>query len=463
VEIARVSVLALANADSPVAERGLPEGASALVGISRLIAPMHSVVQRRAPHEWRAFDSTLTYTTAALARAEAGSLDRLDLTRTMLVPLAEHWSELRNALDVPLPPDARPWRASVASVFGIDAFDAWQFAPSYARAPSHEEAAQLGAALFIDTRLSGDGTRSCVTCHDPSRLFTDGRSRSLARTVARQPGAPLVQLRNAPTLVNAALQRAQFADARATFLEDQVTDVVQNAHELGGALHEYAKRLGADPVMHLRFARSFGAAGDSTVTPVRVAQALAAYERTLIALDAPFDRYLRGDTAAMAPDARRGYSVFMGKGKCGTCHFAPLFNGTVPPVFARSEVEIIGTPSTPDMRKPRLDADSGRARVYASPGYLRAFKTPTLRNVALTAPYMHNGVFRTLDDVVEFYARGGGAGLGLTVPNQTLPFDKLQLSARDKRDLVAFMHALTDVRFGSATPPDRAAVDVGHR
>jgi cytochrome c peroxidase len=231
--------------------------------------------------------------------------------------------------------------------------------------------------------------------------------------------------------------------------------VVQNTHELGGALHEYATRLRADPAMLARFARSFGLAGDSTVTPVRVAQALAAYERTLIALDAPFDRYLRGDTAAMTPAARRGYSVFMGSGKCGTCHFAPLFNGTVPPVFARSEVEVIGTPATRGWRHATLDSDSGRARLYASPGYLRAFKTPTLRNVAVTGPYMHNGVYRTLDDVVEFYARGGGAGLGLNVPNQTLPFDTLQLSARDKRDLVAFLHALTDARYSRVVVTNR--------
>ena len=437
-EIARVSVLALANADTPVAERGLPEGAAVLRGLRTLLNPVALRAIQIAPTAWAEWDATLRDSEEALRTADPQTIDRIDVTRRLLVPLARHWAAVRVAMGVPLPPDGRPWRAEAASIFDVDAFDAWQFAPAYTRGSSVDSAAALGSALFSDTRLSGDGTRSCGSCHSPALAFTDGRARSLAQNNS-------TKLRNAPTLLNAALQRAQFADSRAEFLEDQVTDVVQNTHELGGALAAYATRLRADPAMRGRFLRSFSDAGDSTVTPVRVAQALAAYERTLIALNAPFDRYVRGDTAAMTVSARRGYNVFMAKGKCGTCHFAPLFNGTVPPVFARSEMEVIGTPGERGWNGPRADADSGRARIYTAPNYLRAFKTPSVRNSARTAPYMHNGIYRTLDEVVEFYNRGGGAGLGLDVPNQTLPFDRLQLTTREKRDLVAFMESLTDV------------------
>ena len=443
-QIARVSVLALANADTPVAERGLHEGAVTLDGMQALLEPLRASAAARAPGTWAAWEAALQATRAAMDSAEPRRADRLELTRIHLVPLATRWNALRQALGVPLPADARAWRGDVAGIFDRDAFDAWQFAPAIARGANIAAAAALGAELFVDGRLSADGTRSCQSCHDPALAFTDGRVRSLARTDA-------VALRNAPTLVNAALQRLQFADARAMFLEDQVADVVANTHELGGALDAYAKRIGADPRMRSQFARSFGAAGDSTVTAMRVARALAAYERTLIAMNSPFDRYVRGDTSAMTVPARRGYSVFMGKGKCGTCHFAPLFNGTVPPAFTRGETEVIGTPGTPGWRGVRPDADSGRARVYSAPAYLRAFKTPTIRNVARTGPYMHNGVYRTLDEVVEFYDRGGGAGLGLDVPNQTLPFDRLRLTAQEKRELVAFMEALTDL------PPGRPA------
>jgi cytochrome c peroxidase len=233
-------------------------------------------------------------------------------------------------------------------------------------------------------------------------------------------------------------------DARAAFLEDQVTDVVENVHELAGTLPALAETYRDDAAMRARFREAFGERGDSTVTPLRIRTALAAYERSLVALDAPFDRYVRGDSAALTRDARRGYDVFMGKGRCGTCHFAPLFNGTVPPDFRKSELEVLGTPATRGWRNVPLDDDLGRARVYQASIYRHAFKTPTVRNAALTAPYMHNGVYRTLDEVTEFYARGGGAGLGIAVDNQTLPGDRISLTAADRRALHAFLAALTD-------------------
>jgi len=447
-QLARVSVLALANADSPIAERGLREGARSLEGVRVMLEPLQTVAQSRAPAAWSAWDEAVKGATLALDSADNSTIDRLNFTRTRLIPLAYRWNELRTALGVPLPPDTRAWRADAASIFDSSAFDAWQFAPAYTRGSDVIAAAALGAELFTDTRLSGDGTRSCKTCHDPDLAFTDGRTRSLTRSGA-------ATLRNAPTLLNAALQRAQFADARAMFLEDQVADVVSNTHELGGALRAYATRLNADPAVRERFVRSFGEAGDSTVTELRVARALSAYERTLIAMNAPYDRYLRGDTAAMTLEARRGYSVFMGKGKCGTCHFAPLFNGTVPPVFARGELEVIGTPGTRGWKGVKADPDSGRARIYTASNYLGAFKTPTVRNAARTAPYMHNGVYRTLAEVLEFYNRGGGAGLGLDVPNQTLPFDRLNLTPSEKRALVAFMESLTDLSPAGLNPVHR--------
>jgi cytochrome c peroxidase len=145
----------------------------------------------------------------------------------------------------------------------------------------------------------------------------------------------------------------------------------------------------------------------------------------------------------LAAEERRGFNLFMGKARCGTCHFAPLFNGTVPPGFTESEVEVIGVPARASRHAP-LDPDRGAGASDRAPLHDFAFKTPTVRNVAVTAPYMHNGVFRTLAEVVEFYDAGGGAGLGLRVPNQTLSADSLHLTLREKRDLVAFMRALTD-------------------
>jgi cytochrome c peroxidase len=133
----------------------------------------------------------------------------------------------------------------------------------------------------------------------------------------------------------------------------------------------------------------------------------------------------------------------MGKGGCGTCHFAPLFSGNTPPLYMGSDVEVIGTPASP--RTPAmLDPDSGRAHVDGLPAHLRAFKTPSLRNVALTAPYMHNGTFRTLGEVLVFYDGGGGLGAGAHIANQTLSADSLHLSATERREIIAFLGALSD-------------------
>lgn len=129
---------------------------------------------------------------------------------------------------------------------------------------------------------------------------------------------------------------------------------------------------------------------------------------------------------------------------CGTCHFAPLFNGTVPPAYTQTESEVIGVPSRAVTRNAGIDPDLGRFVITRRPTQRHAFKTPTLRNVELTAPYMHNGVYRTLEEVLDFYNRGGGAGIGSEVPNQTLPFDKLDLTTTEQRAIIAFLRTLTD-------------------
>jgi cytochrome c peroxidase len=173
--------------------------------------------------------------------------------------------------------------------------------------------------------------------------------------------------------------------------------------------------------------------------------------RSLRPLDSPWDRFMRGEAAALSAEARHGFNVFMGKAKCATCHFPPLFNGTVPPRFLESDLEVLGVPAEAPPARAALDADPGRMAVDRSPLSRGAFRTPTVRNAALTAPYMHNGVFATLEEVVEFYDEGGGAGRGLAVPNQTLPSDTLQLTGAEEEALVAFIRSLTDTAGTTAT------------
>src|SRR5262249_47471021 len=154
--------------------------------------------------------------------------------------------------------------------------------------------------------------------------------------------------------------------------------------EMASSIDTATARVGADSSYRNQFARAFGdgAVGSGSVTPLRVRQALATFERSLVALRSRFDRAVRGDTLAITGEERRGFNLFMGKAGCGTCHFAPLFGGTAPPLYVSSDVEVIGTPASPSTT--RFDTDSGRGAIDHRPDHMRGFKVPSLRNVALT-------------------------------------------------------------------------------
>jgi cytochrome c peroxidase len=290
--------------------------------------------------------------------------------------------------------------------------------------------------LFFDNRLSANNSRSCASCHQPGKAFTDG----LKTSVALDGHTKLP--RNAPTIWNAALQRNLFADSRSRNLEEQVMQVLNNALEMHGTAQAAAEKIIAQPLYKEVYTKAFAGA-DIKNAAQNICNAIACYERTLMALNSRFDKHMNG-MPRLNKSEITGFNLFMGKAKCGTCHFLPLFNGTKPPRYYYTESEVIGTPSTNIKKHARLDADSGR---YLSTGYkihIFSFKTPSLRNSAITAPYMHNGVFNTLDEVVEFYNNGGGQGLKIAPKNQSLPFEQLNLTAAERKDIVNFMKALTD-------------------
>jgi cytochrome c peroxidase len=177
----------------------------------------------------------------------------------------------------------------------------------------------------------------------------------------------------------------------------------------------------------------------------QIQNAIASYVRSLNSFDSRFDEYMRGKKNSLSNQEIEGMNLFMGKAKCASCHFTPLFNGTVPPGYSKTEHEVIGTPN--EVSGKSLSTDLGRYIYNKMPQLKGAFKTPTVRNAAVTAPYMHNGVFKTLEEVVSFYNKGGGQGLGYEVENQTLPFDELKLNKKEEAALVAFMKTLTDKRY----------------
>ncbi len=211
-----------------------------------------------------------------------------------------------------------------------------------------------------------------------------------------------------------------------------------------GDLQRAVNDLRTSPEYVELFRDAFPQVQHEPVTERHLKVAIAAYIRSLTTMNSRFDGYMRGDETKLTLLEKQGFNLFAGKAKCATCHFIPLFNGTVPPDFDKTESEILGVPSTKDTTHAQLDADLGKFALHRKNLHKFAFKTPTVRNVALTAPYMHNGVFSTLEEVVDFYDRGGGVGLGMEVPNQTLPAERLNLSKAEKKALVAFMQTLTD-------------------
>lgn len=298
---------------------------------------------------------------------------------------------------------------------------------------------ELGRQLFFDKRLSADGSVSCATCHDPKRAFTDGKK--TAEGVGGKRGA-----RNTPTVLNAMFNSSLFWDGRTDSLEAQAKEPMVNPDEMGNTSHDQVvKRIAAVPDYADQFQRVFG----RPASIEDLAKAIAAFERTLVSGNAPFDRFLAGDRSALSQAAQRGFNLYRGKARCSVCHglnaaFPFLTDGNYRntsvaansadfPALARS-ASTAGTVITTSQSKSEL----GRFVVSGNALDIGAFRTPSLRNVELTAPYFHDGSAATLADVVRFYVRGG---------NETAYRDwelqAVDLSESEQKDLIEFLKSLT--------------------
>jgi cytochrome c peroxidase len=286
--------------------------------------------------------------------------------------------------------------------------------------PLTVEGVALGKRLFHEPALSGDGTLSCASCHKQQFAFSDPRN--FATSFGTQ--------RNSMPLFNLAFHHYFFWDARAMSLELQAFEPVTAHHEMNSDWPTVAKRLQEHPEYPKLFERAFGS---PTVDSLRVAYALAQFERTLLSFGSRFDRYYYdGDTAALTPSEVRGWQIFIGKGNCADCH--------MPPLFTDGRVVNIGLDKEP--------MDQGLGARTGIAWHQGRFKTPSIRNVAVTAPYMHDGRFATLEEVVEFYATGVHTDHPtLDVHMQPWVKGEVRLSPQDKADLVAFMRTLTDDGF----------------
>jgi cytochrome c peroxidase len=291
----------------------------------------------------------------------------------------------------------------------------------------------LGRKLFYDLKLSGDNTLSCASCHSPALHFADGLS------VAK--GLEL-GTRNTPTLLNAAYNLEQFWDGRAASLERQAGNPIANPKEMNQPHEVCISKLNADQTYREDFTKTFG---PGMITMDKVEKAIAAFERTLLSGNSPFDRYqYGGEKSALSAQAIRGLEIFTDKarGNCATCHTV----GEKFAIFSDEKFHNLGA----GMNSNGELTDHGRQSVTGSDKDFGGFRTPSLRNVAKTAPYMHDGSLKTLNEVVAFYVGGGNSN-----PQRDPEIKPLNLSAQDRSDLVIFLEALTGEIPSKSGPPDK--------
>lgn len=271
--------------------------------------------------------------------------------------------------------------------------------------PVTPEKVELGRQLFGDTRLSRDGTIACTSCHDPARAFT--RAEAVSPGVDGRRGR-----RNSPTVLNRAWGRTFFWDGRAATLEQQVLMPVEDPNEMDLPLAEAARRVG--------------------LSSGEIARALATYIRSLMSGDSAFDRYVNGDRAALSLEEQKGLRLFRGRGNCTVCHVGPNFTDE-----RLHNTGVAWAPGGDRSSSEGTFLDEGGAAISGRLSERGAFKTPTLREVVRTSPYMHDGSLATLEDVVAFYSRGGRPN-----PNLDPDMQPLEFSPDDQRALVAFLMTL---------------------
>lgn len=307
---------------------------------------------------------------------------------------------------------------------------------------NNDDLIDLGKTLFFDPILSKNNQRACASCHSPQEGFTNNKKTSTAFDFEGSLN------RNTPTVLNSIYASDYFHDLRAQEVRNVVEHVVFNPKEFATGYNTIEKKLRTSAQYQNMFKKSFVAYDGHYINKNSINTALTAYIQSLTGWNSEFDKFARGDENELSDDAKAGFNLFMGKAQCAICHFPPTFAGLVPPYFEDSESEVLGVTTQFDTITPVLDEDWGRlasSKVKDQAAHFKhSFKTPTIRNAALTFPYMHNGSFSTLQEVLHFYNHGGGVGLGLKVDNQTLPDAKLGLTPNEINQLEAFIISLTD-------------------
>lgn len=446
-QLIRIFTLGSSGFDTPGSLNGIDESHTALSSLKQCFSAytieLNQENRQLGRNLMKLLDEAVIYTAD---NPDFESFDRLIFLKKYIDPIYGALLDLQLALNIETIYETTTLKQSV-NYFAKSIFDPHFLNPyfytHFAEGSDSPELRRLGEELFYERRLSADGRGSCSSCHQPQKGFSDGLPKSNALNGEGQLD------RNAPGLLNAAYSKRFFHDMRALKLEDQVEHVVINEKEFHTSFPVVFETLQGDSVYLNLFKKAFPDFSESQlINKTTVSQALASYMISLKSFNSTFDQFVRGETDRISPSVHRGFNLFMGKAACGTCHFAPTFAGLAPPLYQDSESEVLGVLQDPKSSEPKIDADRGRG-VNKNPMekvwfYDMSFKTPTVRNVGFTGPYFHNGAYESLEEVVDFYDHGGGAGLGLQLPHQTLSSDSLHLSSNEKADLIAFLNSLSD-------------------
>ncbi|WP_228457036.1 cytochrome-c peroxidase [Chryseobacterium sp. LAM-KRS1] len=434
IELIRIYSLGVTGFDTPGSLNISEEAAYALLGIKKYINDDPYFTN----YNIQKANTILSDATGYLAvNKNFETFDRIEFYKKYIQPLYEEFGNWDGRTD-----DLKAfsgWNAQNKNFFSSDFLDPY-FYTLLKASEDNPELKKLGKEIFYDQSVSGNGKMSCATCHLPENAFTDLKAKSPSNVEGK------TVLRNSPSLYNAVFAKRFFYDMRAFYIEQQAEHVIYNEQEFNTSYESIIKKLKEKPEYKRAFRTAFK---DGKISKENFSKALSSYVASLYSFESDFDRFMRNEKE-ISDDAKKGFNLFMGKANCATCHFAPHFSGLVPPFYNENESEVLGVTKAPISKLPlELDSDLGRVKSPVKKEnswiYENSFKTMTVRNIALTKPYFHNGAFNTLEEVLDFYNEGGGEGLGLKINNQTLPADKLNLTETEMKQIIAFLNALTDV------------------
>lgn len=448
----RLAALGITGFDSPIEEQTLP---GCLAVVTSLENTLNQYKKFCSPEELTGYDDLFIHAKTMLKDGDFNDLNRFAFIQEFINPLYKSVLILQKKLNIATRDMGNNIEFSVnyeaSNIFDTD-FLNYRYFSKYSNAGIPEKREELGKLLFFDPILSHDNERSCVSCHDPKKGFTDGQAKSIA---ANHLGTVN---RNSPTIINSVYNTRFFWDLRASAPEDQIEHVIFSEKEFNTNYDEIVTKLTQSETYLALFKAAYPELQNTRFTPISrytLVASIGAYLQSLRSFNSPFDKAIKGEQKADF-DLVAGFNIFAGKAKCATCHFIPTFAGNVPPLYDETETEVIGVPNSKDRTLARLDDDQGRYSngrpKEKAPHQKHAFKTVSLRNVALTAPYMHNGVFATLDEVMDFYNVGGGHGWGIAPDNATLAPDSLHLTPTEIEQVIHFLTALTDTVGMTAYP-----------